>query len=180
MSKKKPAQPAAEVALVQSVQQSPAATFQMTPRSDIRPSPNNRKRFIESALQELAASIRSVGIAQPILIRPVTPTEAAPESFEIVAGERRWRASGIAELDELPTMVREMTDLEADRIRILENLQREDPHPLEEAEGYEQLMLQHGYNADQLADEIKKSRSYVYGRLKLCALAKEMSAADVN
>lgn len=139
--------------------------------ADIRPSPDNRKRFNEAALQELARSIKSDGVAQPILIRPVEPTAEHLESFEIVAGERRWRASRIAEVARIPALVRKMSDLQAAKIRILENLQREDPHPLEEAEGYEQLMLQHGYNADQLAEEIKKSRSYVYGRLKLCNLS---------
>lgn len=136
----------------------------------IRISPDNRKRFNEQALQELAASIKDMGVAQPVLLRPVTPTEVAPQEFEIVAGERRYRASTIAGLLDIPAMVRSLTDLQAAKIRILENLQREDPHPMEEAEGYQQLMLQHGYTADQLVGEIKKSRSYVFGRLKLCNL----------
>ncbi|NHZ83701.1 ParB/RepB/Spo0J family partition protein [Massilia sp. CCM 8695] len=142
--------------------------------NEIRPSPDNRKRFNQLALKELADSIKSIGVAQPILIRPVAPTADAPERYEIVAGERRWRASIIAGIEVIPAMVREMSDREAAMIRILENLQREDPHPLEEAIGYEQLMLQFGYNADQVADEIKKSRSYVYGRLKLCALTNDV------
>ncbi|UOD30724.1 ParB/RepB/Spo0J family partition protein [Massilia violaceinigra] len=142
--------------------------------AEIRPSPDNRKRFNQLALQELAASIKSIGVAQPILIRPITPTADSPERYEIVAGERRWRASIIAGIKVIPAMVREMSDRDAAMIRILENLQREDPHPLEEAMGYEQLMLQFGYNADQVAEEIKKSRSYVYGRLKLCALTNEV------
>ncbi len=145
--------------------------FRITQISEIRISPENRKRFNEAALQELAASIKTDGVAQPILIRPVTPTDDQPEIYEIVAGERRYRASKIAGNPTIPTMVRQLSDLQAAKIRILENLQREDPHPLEEAEGYELLMQQHGYNADQLAEEIKKSRSYVYGRLKLCALS---------
>lgn len=144
--------------------------YRLTTITDIRISPDNRKRFNEPALQELAASIKAMGVAQPILIRPVPPTVEAPQPYEIVAGERRWRASQIAGLVEIPTMVRTLSDLQAAKIRILENLQREDPHEMEEAEGYEQLMLQHGYSADQLAEEIKKSRAYVYGRLKLCAL----------
>lgn len=140
----------------------------------IRPSPDNRKRFNETALQELAASVKADGVAQPILIRPVEPTAEQPEIYEIVAGERRWRASRIAGLETIPAMVRSLDNLQAAKIRILENLQREDPHPLEEAEGYEQLMLRHGYSADQLAEEIKKSRAYVYGRLKLCALTTDV------
>jgi ParB/RepB/Spo0J family partition protein len=137
----------------------------------IRISRTNRKRFNETKLHELAASIKAKGVAQPILIRPVTPTEAEPQQFEIVAGERRFRASIIAGLTSIPAMCRELSDLEALELQILENLQRDDPHPLEEAEGYERLMLTYGYNADQLAEKVNKSRSYVYGRLKLCALS---------
>jgi ParB/RepB/Spo0J family partition protein len=142
--------------------------------SQMRASPDNRKRFSELGLTELAASIKAMGVVQPILIRPVTPTAEQPEIYEIVAGERRYRASIIAGLLDIPTMIRTLSDLDAAKIRILENLQREDPHPIEEAEGYQLLMLQHGYNADQLADEIKKSRAYVYARLKLCALTNEV------
>jgi len=143
-------------------------------RAKIRPSPDNRKRFNEPALHELAASIKAMGVAQAILIRPVTPTPDAPEEYEIVAGERRWRASGIAGLTHIPALCRRLSDLDAAKIRILENLQREDPHPMEEAEGYQLLMLQHGFTADQLVDEVKKSRAYIYGRLKLCALTNEV------
>ncbi|WP_208279302.1 ParB/RepB/Spo0J family partition protein [Massilia oculi] len=140
----------------------------------LRPSPDNRKRFNEQALQELAASIKTMGVAQAILIRPVTPTAESPEPFEIVAGERRFRASKIAGKATIPALCRQLSDLDAAKIRILENLQREDPHPMEEAEGYQLLMLQHGFTADQLVDEVKKSRSYIYGRLKLCALGLEV------
>lgn len=142
--------------------------------SYIRISKTNRKRFKLDALNDLAESIKQIGVAQPILIRPVTPTEDSPQHYEIVAGERRYRASVIAGLTVIPAMCRVLSDLEAAKIQILENLQREDPHPLEEAEGYEQLMLKHGYSADELAAELKKSRSYVYGRLKLCALNTEV------
>jgi ParB/RepB/Spo0J family partition protein len=140
----------------------------------LRASPDNRKRFNEQALQELAESIKAMGVAQAILIRPVTPTEEAPQEFEIVAGERRFRASKIAGKTHIPALCRKLSDLDAAKIRILENLQREDPHPMEEAEGYQLLMLQHGFTADQLVDEVKKSRAYIYGRLKLCALASEV------
>jgi ParB/RepB/Spo0J family partition protein len=138
--------------------------------SKLRASPDNRKRFNEQALQELAESIKTMGVAQAILIRPVTPTEEAPQEFEIVAGERRFRASKIAGRTHIPALCRQLSDLDAAKIRILENLQREDPHPMEEAEGYQLLMLQHGFTADQLIDEVKKSRAYIYARLKLCSL----------
>ncbi|MFC5551778.1 ParB/RepB/Spo0J family partition protein [Massilia aerilata] len=140
----------------------------------LRASPDNRKRFNEQALQELAESIKTMGVAQAILIRPVTPTEDAPQEFEIVAGERRFRASKIAGKTHIPALCRKLSDLDAAKIRILENLQREDPHPMEEAEGYQLLMLQHGFTADQVAYEVNRSRSYIYGRLKLCALGLEV------
>jgi ParB/RepB/Spo0J family partition protein len=149
-------------------------TYSRTELKRIRISPDNRKRFDQVKLEELAASIKSMGVAQPILIRPVDPTEAEPEEFEIVAGERRFRASTLAGMFDIPTMIRHLSDVQAAKIRILENLQREDPHPMEEAEGYQQLMMKHGYSADQLADEIHKSRSYVFGRLKLCSLTNEV------
>ncbi|MBY0241887.1 MAG: ParB/RepB/Spo0J family partition protein [Burkholderiaceae bacterium] len=141
---------------------------------DIRISKTNRRYFNEAKLAELAASIKAKGIAQPILIRPVTPTDAEPQQYEIVAGERRYRAAIMAGLMAAPVICRPLSDLDAAEIQILENLQRDDPHPLEEAEGYERLMLTHGYSADQLADKLKKSRSYIYGRLKLCALTTEV------
>lgn len=148
-----------------------AGTFGHYSMVQIRISTTNRKRFNEAKLNELAASIKAKGVAQPILIRPVTPTAEAPQIYEIVAGERRFRASIIVGASTIPAMCRNLSDLEALELQILENLQRDDPHPLEEAEGYERLMLTHGYNADQLADKLSKSRSYIYGRLKLCALA---------
>lgn len=144
--------------------------FAITDWADIRPSYTNRKRFNQTALEQLAANIKEVGIVQPILIRPVTPTADAPQHFEIVAGERRWRAGNIAELQRGPTMIRQLTDLQAREIQLLENLQREDPHPMEEAEGFQELMLNAGYTADRLVEKLKKSRSHIYGRLKLCAL----------
>lgn len=138
--------------------------------ADIRISKTNRKRFSQAKLDELAASIRAKGVAQPILLRRVEPTADEPQQYEIVAGERRFRASIIAGLATIPAMLRILSDVEALELQILENLQRDDPHPLEEAEGYERLMLERNYDVDQLADKLNKSRSYVYGRLKLCAL----------
>ncbi|WP_166454929.1 ParB/RepB/Spo0J family partition protein [Duganella aquatilis] len=137
----------------------------------IRISYTNRTRFNLEALQQLSENIAEVGILQPILMRPCTPTTEAPQIFEIVAGERRFRAACMAGLYAVPASVKTLTDKQAAEIQLLENIQRENPHPLEEAIGFEQLMLNHGYNADQLAAKVKQSRSYVYGRLKLCALA---------
>lgn len=140
----------------------------------IRISYTNRKRFNLPALTELAESIKAIGVAQPILIRPVTPTPEAPQRYEVVAGERRYRAAIMAGCVSIPAMCRTLTDLEAAKLQILENLQREDPHPMEEAEGFERLMLTHGYTADQLAQDLKHSRTYVYNRLKLCRLALDL------
>lgn len=173
---KKQSQAAAAAPTIVSSTPAHEGEFGIHQLAQIRRSPDNRKRFDPTALQELAASIKAMGVAQPILIRPVIPTTEQPELFEIVAGERRYRASTIAGMATIPAMVRTLSDLDAAKIRILENLQREDPHPMEEAEGYEQLMMRHGYSADQLAEEIKKSRSYVYGRLKLCALTTDVRA----
>lgn len=156
------------------------STFGKFALCHIRISTTNRKRFNAEKLQQLADSIRDKGVAQPILLRPVEPTADAPQSYEIIAGERRFRASIIAGLTHIPAISRKMSDHDAIELQILENLQREDPHPLEEAEGYERLMLTHGYNADQLAERLKKSRSYIYGRLKLCALALDVREPFLN
>ncbi|MBY0243246.1 MAG: ParB/RepB/Spo0J family partition protein [Burkholderiaceae bacterium] len=145
--------------------------YHTLPTCLLRISTTNRKRFNLDALQRLAENVKEVGILQPILVRPVQPTQEAPQPFEIVAGERRFRSSILAELPEVPVIVRHLTDLQAAEIQLLENIQREDPHPLEEAEGYQLLMQNHGYDADQLAERVKKSRAYIYGRLKLCALS---------
>lgn len=149
----------------------------------VRISHTNRTRFNLEALQQLAENIAEVGILQPILMRPVTPTADAPQVLEIVAGERRFRAAIMAGLRIAPGSIKILSDKQAAELQLLENLQREDPHPLEEAIGFEQLMLNHGFNADQLAAKVKQSRSYVYGRLKLCALsikARELFLDDIK
>jgi len=140
-----------------------------------------RKIFDPVKLQELADSIEEKGVLQPILIRPIPDDEQGfklgrkGESFdvtpfEIVAGERRWRASKLAKQATIPAIVRNLSDKEAIEIQVIENLQRADLSPIEEAEGYKRLLEDHGYTADTLAARLGKSKSYVYGRLKLCAL----------
>ncbi len=148
--------------------------------SSIRISKTNRTRFTEEAMRQLSESIKKTGVLQPILIRPVTPTESEPEPLEIVAGERRYRASIMAGLKTIPVMIKELSDLDAAKIQILENLHRENPHEMEEAEGFERLMMNHGYTAVMLAEEIKQSRAYVYARLKLCALCLEARERFLN
>lgn len=132
-------------------------------------STNPRKIFDESHLQDLANSIKTQGVAQPILVRPVEVI-ADVTYFEIVAGERRFRASRIAGMPTVPAIVRELSDRQAYEIQVLENLQRVDLHPLEEAEGFEVMMSTYGDTADELAAKIGKSRAYIYASLKLCAL----------
>jgi ParB/RepB/Spo0J family partition protein len=124
---------------------------------------NPRKTFASAGLQELADSIRAVGVQQPIKVRPV----AGGEAWEVVFGHRRLRAAVLAGLASMPCMVCTMTDAEAARAQIAENLEREDLHPIEEAEGYAALMQDHGVTADELVQQTGKSRSYIYGRLKL-------------
>ncbi len=150
---------------------------------------NPRKRFDQTKLQELADSIAASGVHQPILIRPLpghrledTHREAralkqpAPE-YELVAGERRWRACQLAKVAQIPAMIRPMTDEQALEVQVIENLQREDVTELEEAEGYESLMKHSKLNADQVGAKIGKSRGYVYGRLKLLDLCQQAREA---
>lgn len=132
---------------------------------------NPRKNFDKAALQELAESLAKHGMLQPVLVRP----NGSDGTYELVAGERRWRAAKIAKLDRIPATVRELTDAEVLEIQVVENLQRADLHPLEEAEGYEALMKcqhadGHTYTAEEIAGKVGKSKSYVYQRLKLTAL----------
>ena len=132
---------------------------------------NPRKIFDETKLKELAESIASKGILTPITVRPL---EGKKDIFEIVCGERRYRASKLAKLSEIPAFVRELDERQALETQIIENLQREDVHPLEEAEGYEALMAQQkDVTVDDIAAKVGKSRGYVYGRLKLCELIPE-------
>lgn len=141
------------------------------------PSPTNpRKNFPADEQADLADSIRRHGILQPILVRDWPAELKKPDEgvlYEIVAGERRFRAARAAGLEKIPAIVRTLTDLEVLELQLVENLQRQDLHPLEEAAGYELMMQKHGYTADQLAEKIGKSRSYIFGRLKLCALSSQ-------
>ncbi|RJG06272.1 ParB/RepB/Spo0J family partition protein [Noviherbaspirillum cavernae] len=152
--------------------------FGNIPLACVIPSKTNpRKHFNEADLAELAESIKNHGLAQPILVRPLPTSEDMIDCVEIVAGERRYRASKLAGLESIPAIVRELTDVQALELQIIENLQRKDVHEIEEAEGYDQLMKQHGYTADKLADKVGKSRSYIYGRLKFCALSPSVREA---
>lgn len=149
-------------------------SFQMIGLDYAAPSPTNpRKSFPEGEMNELVDSIKAHGLLQPILVRlwPLSYPQPGPlTTYEIVAGERRWRAARLAGLTMIEAKCRELSDLEVLEIQIIENLHRADLHPLEEAEGYERIMATHAYTVEQLGEKIGKSRSYIFGRLKLLAL----------
>lgn len=138
----------------------------MVPIEFIARSPRNpRRHFDESELQDLAASIRQHGIVQPVVVRTVDQNR-----FEIIAGERRWRAAQLAGFTEVPVIVRDVDDRTALELAIVENVQRSDLNPLEEALGYEQLIAEHGYTQNDLGEIIGKSRSHVANSLRLLKL----------
>ena len=139
-----------------------------SPIKKIRANPNQPRRdFEEDSLNELADSIRSSGVLQPILVRPVHGEEYL---YELVAGERRWRASQIAELEEVPAMVRDLDDQESLAIALIENLQREDLNPIEEAMGLKRLQEQFSLTQEDLAERVGKSRSAIANTLRLMQL----------
>ena len=141
--------------------------------ADLLPSPfNPRQDFDEQELQELAQSIREKGLLQPILARPAEQ----PGRYEIVAGERRWRAAQMAGVHEVPVILRELDDRAALEVALIENVQRSDLNALEEARGYQRLMEQFGYTQQQLADIIGKSRSHVANTLRLLKLPEDVRA----
>jgi ParB family chromosome partitioning protein len=127
---------------------------------------NPRREFDAAQLEELTSSIREKGVMQPLLVRPTTD----PNQFEIIAGERRWRAAQRAGLHDVPVVIREVDDKEALELAIIENVQRVDLNPLEEALGYEQLIEQFSYTQQDLAQVIGKSRSHVANTMRLLKL----------
>ena len=134
--------------------------------SEIEPNRSQpRKDFDEEALSELADSIAKHGLLQPILVRPLTLG-----GYEIVAGERRYRASRMAGLTEVPVIIRELTESETMELALIENLQREDLSPLEEAQGYEVLINEHGFTQEEVAKSVGKSRPAVANALRLLKL----------
>lgn len=124
-----------------------------------------RKEFSEEAMRELADSIAQHGVLQPLLVRPLLSG-----GYQIVAGERRWRASRMAGLTTVPALIRELTDSEVMQIALIENLQREDLKPLEEAQGYQALMEEFGFTQDEISKSVGKSRPAVTNALRLLNL----------
>ena len=150
----------------------PTRAEQVIPIEKITPNPDQpRRSFAEDALEDLANSIREKGIIQPLILR-VDPRNAA--GFQIVAGERRWRAAQRAQLHEVPAIVRELDDTEVLEIAIIENIQRADLNPVEEATGYRQLMDRFGHTQEKVAEALGKSRSHIANTLRLLNLAPEI------
>ncbi|HEY2070486.1 MAG TPA: ParB/RepB/Spo0J family partition protein [Rhizomicrobium sp.] len=132
-----------------------------------------RKTFKQDELHDLTNSIREKGVLQPILVRPVT---GEANTFEIVAGERRWRAAQLAKLHDVPVVIREMSDGESLELAIIENVQREDLNSIEEAAAYHELMDHFKYTQDRVAQEVGKSRSHVANTLRLLKLPESVKA----
>ena len=144
------------------------------PIEALRPNPRNpRRSFSDADLDELAASIRERGIIQPIVVRPA---RGANDTFEIIAGERRWRAGQRAGLHEIPIVVVEATDAQSLEFAIIENVQRADLNPLEEATGYQALAQEFDHSQDDIAQIVGKSRSHVANTLRLLKLSDAVKA----
>ena len=129
-----------------------------------------RKRFDDAALADLSASIAQHGVLQPLLVRPIPSGR-----YQLVAGERRWRASRMAGLTEVPVVVREMSDREAAELALIENLQRQDLNPMEEALGYRTLIETYGMTQEEAARAVNKSRPAVANALRLLQLPSELT-----
>jgi ParB family chromosome partitioning protein len=135
----------------------------------LKPSPfQPRRRFADEEINGLADSIRAKGVMQPLLVRS---SSSQRDVYEIIAGERRWRAAQRAGLHDLPVLVRDLSDRDTLEVALLENIQREDLSPLEEAEGYQRLIEEFGHTQQELADTIGKSRSHIANLLRLLTLS---------
>ncbi len=142
------------------------------PIESVRPNPDQpRRAFTQEALEELSASIAEKGIIQPLIVRPDPAFEG---QFQIVAGERRWRAAQMAQLHEVPVIVREFDDTEVLEVAIIENIQRADLNPVEEAMGYRQLMDRFNHTQERLATAMGKSRSHIANLMRLLTLPEEV------
>lgn len=144
--------------------------------SQIEPNRNQpRKQFSEEAVTSLAESIREHGMLQPILVRPYIDGQ-----YQIVAGERRWRAARMLGLDEVPVIIKDITDVEAMQMALIENLQRENLNPIEEATGYKRLLEEFNMKQDDIAKTVGKSRSSIANMLRILTLPEEVREMLVN
>lgn len=152
-----------------------SAGYQMVSTDLLKPNPSQpRKRFEQGALEELAESIKENGVIQPLIVR------REDGGFEIVAGERRWRAAKIAKLEKLPVVIRTATDQEVAELMLIENIQREDLNPIEEAEAYEKLAERFGLTHEEIAKRTGKNRSVVTNQLRLLKLSEKVKKALVS
>ncbi|EAQ02970.1 chromosome partitioning protein parB [Pseudooceanicola batsensis HTCC2597] len=151
------------------VESAPRRPDMMVPIEQVTPNPDQpRRSFTQDQLDELASSIREKGVIQPLIVRQ------KGENYEIVAGERRWRAAQMAKLHEIPVLLREYDDTEVLEVAIIENIQRADLNPVEEAAGYRQLMDRFGHTQEKLAEALGKSRSYIANLLRLLNLPEDV------
>ncbi|MGY6548184.1 MAG: ParB/RepB/Spo0J family partition protein [Roseinatronobacter sp.] len=158
------ATPSEETAVV-----APKAREVRMPVEKLVPNPDQPRRYFDdTALAELAASIREKGVIQPLIVR------AKGDLFEIVAGERRWRAAQRAQVHDVPVIVREFTDTEVLEIAIIENIQRADLNPVEEAMGYRALIERFGHTQEKLAEAMGKSRSHIANLMRLLTLPEDV------
>ncbi len=152
----------------QGAEDRPRRADQLVAIERIHPNPDQpRRSFDDSALSELAESIREKGVIQPLIVRPLPDRQG---EYQIVAGERRWRAAQRARLHQLPVLVREFSDIEVLEIAIIENIQRADLNAIDEAAGYQQLMDRFGHTQEQMAQALGKSRSHIANLLRLMNL----------
>ncbi len=154
----------------------PAASGLTQIRVDaIRPNPQQpRKTFAASSLAELEQSIRELGVLVPVIVRPLGTAPSA--GFELIAGERRWRAAAAARLETIPAIVRDADDRSSLELAVVENLQREDLDPIEEAMGFQHLIDEYGFTQERLAERIGKSRPAVTNALRLLGLSDPLKA----
>lgn len=151
------------------------AGIRTLPVGSIQPHPNQpRRRFDDALLDELAASIRVRGVIQPIVVRP------HGHNYQIVAGERRWRAAQRARLNEVPVVVRDLNDSETLEIALVENIQREDLNAIEEAQAYQRLAREYGHTQEALAEIVNKSRSHIANLLRLLDLPDAVQARVID
>ena len=146
------------------------------PIEKLKANPNQpRRTFLPEQLDELAASVKEKGIIQPLIVR-----STGADEYEIVAGERRWRAAQMAQLHDIPVIVRDFDDTEVLEVAIIENIQRADLNAVEEAAGYKQLMDRFGHTQEKLAEALGKSRSHIANLLRLLSLPMDVQALVIE
>lgn len=158
----------------ESAESVPARPDMRVPVEKVHPNAEQpRRHFDAEALADLARSIGEKGIIQPLIVRA---SPERPGEYEIVAGERRWRAAQMAKLHEVPVLLRDFSDIEVLEVAIIENIQRADLNPVEEAAGYSQLMTKFGHTQEKLAEVLGKSRSHIANSVRLLNLPEEVQA----